>query len=79
MIFSGLNNLAIYLMSRHYSKELGSFFFSNRFHQAMKTASMSRKRRFAETILKPIRHNKSEELFGDADYHLATVAKEIGL
>jgi len=52
IVFSGVNNLVLYYLSPEYSKDLGSFFFSSRFRQAMKEIPPLG-RRAAQKILSP--------------------------
>lgn len=58
VILSGLNNLTLYRLSQHYSKELGSFFFWNQYNQKMNTKALPMDRRVAKWLLYPIFGNK---------------------
>ena len=52
IIFSGLNNLAIHYLSGQYPKDLGQFFFYNKYKEAMEEADKTRKRKAVEAVLK---------------------------
>jgi len=54
VILSGLNNLALYYLSKTYSKELGSFFFSDMYNQQMNAGILSMKQKVANMVSKPI-------------------------
>lgn len=58
IIFSGINNLVLYYLSKEYSKELGSFFFWNQYNQAMNRTQLSIKRKILKTVFKFIYKEK---------------------
>ena len=82
ILSGGVNNLVLYYMSRNYSRELGSFFFSNEYSDKMNRNALSLKRRMARALLAPILGNSidysritKEELLK----YLATLGKGAGV
>ncbi|MBU1854073.1 MAG: SGNH/GDSL hydrolase family protein [Candidatus Omnitrophica bacterium] len=57
VIIGALNNLILYHLSREYPKELGSFFFWNRYNQKMNVETISTKRKVLKAFLQPILGN----------------------
>jgi len=53
VILSGVNNLILHYLSREYRKEIGSFYFSNRYNRRMNSSSMSLKRKIVGAFFRP--------------------------
>ena len=58
IIFSGVNNLSIYYLSKNYIKELGSFIHSSNYNNKMNSGEISTNRKILKFFLQPLYGNK---------------------
>ena len=63
VIFSGMNDLTIFYMSKYFNKNFGGFFFGNKFYE-----SMSHNGRIRDLILRPIIIPFLKQIYGNFNF-----------